>query len=435
MNGSNCYQGNNGGINGDYVDYPDIASRTDGETFFAWIWTCKSAQNWPYTTGMPSAWTDTAGMSDDGYADPDAYGSHCYIGFSGASPTLGNTTGGNFKNYTGLGMDFIIQFYNYTLNEGYTIREALNLASSDVFSKSYDESPLYTGYETWWPVNFGPGMGKGWYSGHMRVYGNGNLRLTICSLKVLAAEWTGTWDIADADVWIDGAYAGNTGYMYVVKDVAPGNHTVEVDLWTTSGSGFRHFDDYPLYENPITVYCSSNWETDVMAYYYDELSLSVSAGAGGTTNASGTYYYAPTETAYVTATADGDHIFDHWLLDGDPAGTNPTIGVYMDEDYTLRAVFRDKQHSLTVLAYDQYQQGAVPYYVDDEYMGLTDGYSITVSDGNHKIEVDTPLYDYPYIHVFCYYEVFYGPTYYDNPVTLSITDDETIIAWYYTDYY
>jgi hypothetical protein len=67
----------------------------------------------------------------------------------------------------------------------------------------------------------------------------------------------------------------------------------------------------------------------------------------------------------------------------------------------------------------------VPLWIDDEYVGYTP-YSCYVSGGSsHKIEVLDDLY----FHVFQCYN--YG---YDNPLTLSITSDTTVTAYYYSYY-
>ena len=432
MYGANRYQGNNGGDSGDYVSYTDIAPLTEGKTFFVWMWTCMSAQDWPYCTGLPSAWTDNADMSNNAYFSPDTSG-NCYIGFSGASPTLNNCTG-SFKNYAGaLGMDFITWFYYFALVSGRTIKDALDLASSEVFSKSYGCSPLYEGFETWWPVDFGPGMGPDWYNGTMRVFGNGNIRLTMCSLTVYAFGWNGQFYTNDnADVWVDGQYAGSTNFMYLTKPVGPGNHTVEVgsEAW---GGDFRLFAEHPWYENPITVYTPMysllGTDTLVYAYYFPLLTLNISATTGGTTDPSGTQYHAPLNTTYVTATPDEDHVFDRWLKNGGYAGSNPTIEVYMDASYTLQAVFRDPL--VTVLARDQYGnpvQATVNVYIDGNPVG-TAGSSFSVTSGQHTLQVSVPggctfqNFTYP------------GGSNASNPMAFTVAGDMTVTAYFTLPHY
>ena len=83
-----------------------------------------------------------------------------------------------------------------------------------------------------------------------------------------------------------------------------------------------------------------------------------------------------------------------------------------------------------MLAINQYSEpGYVPLYIDSEYVGTT-GYTYTVFEGNHLIGVESPLYGGGY-HVFaCYY--YDGGYNYDNPMTLSVTEDKTVYACYYT---
>ena len=266
MYGANRYQGNNGGDSGDYVSYTDIAPRTDGKTFFAWIWTCKSADNWPSCAGMPSAWANTTvnGMNPDGYKYPDI-GSNCFIGFSGASPVIGNDTGGCFKNSCVKGKDFITQFYYYALTYGAAIRDALDLASLSTFQKTYDETPLYVGFETWWPINYDEEHPKGWYPGYMRVYGNGNINFlswcTIGRLEISAWCWNGQWfEMTNVRVWCDNRYMGYTNYHSLNSvPLLPGYHTVEVDDYDYIYSHlpltcFYVDGEFYGYDNPTTIY-------------------------------------------------------------------------------------------------------------------------------------------------------------------------------------
>jgi hypothetical protein len=121
------------------VTYGDIQSYSTGKTIFAWSWVCKSAGN------LPSAWTDD--QIDDGY--------HCYIGFSGASPTLSYES---FNTSTALGMDFIMDFYSALMNSGYSVHDSLDSASYAQFATCYTNSPLACGYLTHWLQDMGACM-------------------------------------------------------------------------------------------------------------------------------------------------------------------------------------------------------------------------------------------------------------------------------------
>jgi hypothetical protein len=84
-----------------------------------------------------------------------------------------------------------------------------------------------------------------------------------------------------------------------------------------------------------------------------------------------------------------------------------------------------------MLAVNQYSQpGYVPLYIDDHYVGTT-GYTYTVTEGEHKIEVESPVYGGGSYSVFVayYYDGDYDE---DNPTTLSVTEDKTVYACYWT---
>lgn len=118
--------------------------------------------------GMPYAWThrDYTKMSSDGYASPDS-GSYCFIGFEGfAMPMSEEIPDSGGKNYG----DFVKKFYDYAIGEGFSIKQALDGASQDVFGEeSFNQTSLYNGYEKYLPDPFNE-----IWPGKMRVYGNGN---------------------------------------------------------------------------------------------------------------------------------------------------------------------------------------------------------------------------------------------------------------------
>ena len=104
-------------------------------------------------------------MSSDGYASPDS-GSYCFIGFEGFGiPLSENIPDSGGKNYG----DFVKRFYYYALREGCPINQALDAASAYILgqNKTFQNTELYNGYTLYL-------HGLGWWSGKMRVYGNGN---------------------------------------------------------------------------------------------------------------------------------------------------------------------------------------------------------------------------------------------------------------------
>ncbi len=80
--------------------------------------------------------------------------------------------------------------------------------------------------------------------------------------------------------------------------------------------------------------------------------LIISSGPGGSTSPSpGTYRYAEGTPVTVTANPQGGYVFDQWLLDGQPAGSNPTKIVTMNQFHTLQANFRPAlYYDLTISA-------------------------------------------------------------------------------------
>ena len=319
MNGANNYW-----CNGGNVTYQEIAAETDGSTVFAWSWVCESANS--ASSGLPVAWTKDYGMSPDGYSNP--YGNHCYIGFSGASPTL---SAGSFENWTGLAMDFITQFYYYALEYDASIRDALNSASNAVFSESYLDCPL-TQFWTWWPSDFGGEMGPGWKLGQMRVYGYGNLKLWQPAITVNAHDNNNNY--VYPSVYVDSEYAGSA---FNPIHLSKGYHTIAVDS-SYSGRYFQHFNGNPWGLNPVQVFVTQ--DTALTAVYTQpDYSLSISAGEGGSVTPYGTQWYYQGQNAPVYAFPCTYYVFDHWILDGNDAGSNPSITVTMYASHTLQAVF------------------------------------------------------------------------------------------------
>jgi hypothetical protein len=77
--------------------------------------------------------------------------------------------------------------------------------------------------------------------------------------------------------------------------------------------------------------------------------LTITTTTGGTTNpAPGTYTYGSGSSVGVTALPSANYFFDHWVLDGSPAGTANPISVLMNNNHTLRAVFSLINYTLTI---------------------------------------------------------------------------------------
>jgi hypothetical protein len=78
--------------------------------------------------------------------------------------------------------------------------------------------------------------------------------------------------------------------------------------------------------------------------------LTITTTTGGTTSPSpGAYSYSVGTVAAVTALPNANYAFDHWSLDGAPAGTANTINVTMNADHSLQAVFT-RTYTLNITA-------------------------------------------------------------------------------------
>jgi len=70
--------------------------------------------------------------------------------------------------------------------------------------------------------------------------------------------------------------------------------------------------------------------------------LTISAGAGGTTDpVPGVYSHPCGSSVDITAIPDEGYRFDHWVLDGSPAGTANPISVLMNDNHDLEPVFAE----------------------------------------------------------------------------------------------
>jgi hypothetical protein len=180
MAGPATYYGNS---DNDIIYHNTVDQHTNGYTdkhFFVFLWSCFSADN--NASSLPSAspdpnymaqsWTQRANLNIDGYHN-DNGPADCFIGFNGSSPGLGFTI---FENSYVYGYEFIDRFYYRALVQGhYSVHDALNQASYDLFNDEFDNSPLYTGYNTWWPGS--EEAEARYYHGQMYVYGNSNIFL------------------------------------------------------------------------------------------------------------------------------------------------------------------------------------------------------------------------------------------------------------------
>jgi len=102
--------------------------------------------------------------------------------------------------------------------------------------------------------------------------------------------------------------------------------------------------------------------------------------------------------------------------------SNPFDVTWSDWDYVSVYV---GDYALTVRAISEYGYPTIqPVYIDGVFVGTTEK-TYGVSSGNHQIYVEF-AYGYQW---FLYY--YYGGTYnYNNPMTLSVTSDKTVTAYW-----
>jgi hypothetical protein len=249
------------------------------------------------------------------------------------------------------------------------------------------------------------GVMNGTSSGHIYVYGSRDgTEEEYGDLSVYISNSTSTWThVSDTTVydgspyWIDcGVYLGTFDFLKVIGEDPIDYATFELDS--------------------VRVYPPTNY------------TLTISAGTGGTTDPSpDAYEYPETSNVTVTASEDSGYDFDHWVLDSQPAGSNPSTVVSMDDDHELEAVFTAEQIALTVLgdAFGEYIETNV--WIDSEWQGTTDD-TFYVTAGYHTIEVDDMVEGWWFND---YYISGVGIEY-DNPLGLTISSATTVTAEYYT---
>jgi hypothetical protein len=297
--------------------------------------------------------------------------------------------------------------YNFpsyvTLSEG-TAYDANRLAG-------VDNDGRYATLDGWGPYEMYGSIAAQLYfaeGGHIYAYGYG------CAngpLYVYASEDGYNWElvstptVGDTLGWIDcGIYNGPCNY---IKFTA---------------------------ESPNDVYNVYLDSVRVQPLYYQ--TLSISTDGEGYTSPSGNPVYERNSYAGVTACAAPTWVFDYWTLDGDYAGSNPTIYVYMDYDYNLEAHFSEASslQYLTVNTYDAYLGYAYSpnVWVDGYWIG-TGQQTLQVASGReHTVSVDYTVYseywgcDANFIDFTG--DVYYYPGY--GPAYIYPTSSTTINALY-----
>ncbi len=138
---------------------------------------------------------------------------------------------------------------------------------------------------------------------------------------------------------------------------APSIYTYPEDtLVTVTATAYTHylFDHWELdsqsvgSDNPINVTMDAN-HTLHAVFTQITYTLTISVTGEGTTDpAEGSHFHVSGSTVPVSATADPGWNFDHWILDGEDAGSTIPINVLMDSDHDLEAVFTQITYTLTI---------------------------------------------------------------------------------------
>jgi len=150
-------------------------------------------------------------------------------------------------------------------------------------------------------------------------------------LTILSSDGGTTDPAPGPHIYVNGTYASVTAI--------PDTYYM-LDYWLLDGNNVSS-------ANPIFVLMTDD-HTLQPVFARINYTLTISATAGGTTNpASGTYTYSAGTTVEVTATPDAGYRFDHWVLNGSPAGSDNPISILMDSNHNLEAVFAEA-HTLII---------------------------------------------------------------------------------------
>ncbi len=184
----------------------------------------------------------------------------------------------------------------------------------------------------------------------------------------------------------------------------PGEHYL-LDYWELDGV-------YAGSENPITVLMTDD-HTLQPFFKLCNYTLTITATAGGTTDPTpGTYTYTAETSIEVTAIPNAGYRFDHWVLDGSPAGSDNPINVLMNSDHNLEAVFAET-HTLIIT--------------------MSEGGTTDPSPGTYVYETPTnvvveaiPSADYLFDH----WELDDVDIGSDNPITVYVGSNHTLKAFF-----
>ncbi|MBW6479408.1 MAG: T9SS type A sorting domain-containing protein [Bacteroidales bacterium] len=218
----------------------------------------------------------------------------------------------------------------------------------------------------------------------------------IVTIEPQAAVTAGAqWSI-DGETWYNSQFA---------LPLVPGEYTVEfsdidTDAWYTP--------------EPIDIVHGA--QTEVTGTYVAKkfFTMLEPVGNGTVTPEAGTYDYPVGETVTLTASADEDWIFQHWLINGSTVTSNP-YNLQITEDVTVQAVFNETLVEV-LLSINISGEGIVNVNGNEftQPMIFAEGSEITLEAlagaGYYFVEWQDDL------------------TGNENPVTITMDDDKTITA-------
>jgi hypothetical protein len=413
----------------------DIYQQTSSSKInFAFISTCMSARITPGQTfkdgqwwyygftpqgiapsnhadGMPFAWThrivenkNTEGfntanhMSIDGYGDADD-GDYCYIGYPWGSASLSQPVQQGLPSR--LYYMFVYSFFWYAIYNDISVNSALDMASLMIFNCEFGSSNLHNNFGAVWG-------GAPFDNSYMVVYGNGNTHLYNQAPTPPSPPTPSAYIYA-------GGYVAEFGQHWYIN--VPFN---------IGGVDFESYDGVEIYDNflprgiylvtlpdSVEVFDTTMYLIDVAGHSYTELPLLIdcssgtvvleadygfqlnfSATAGGSTDLVGAHRYLGGEdqTVNVTATPDSGYVLNYWLVDGDYAGSNPTLTVPIVNSMDVEAVFcpvgYETRFVLTVGATDNYND-YVPsqVWIDGVLVGFANS-GFLVCPGTHTVTIE-----------------------------------------------
>jgi hypothetical protein len=442
----NAYYDNNG----ESVNLNEVYTETiQGKHFFAFLWICQCG----VTDQWGNAWCHCAYIN----GEP----SKCFIGFAGGSPALSSDS---FYDYTALGKDVLMSFYDYALNLNYSVSDSLDMMSYDLFNECYSSSPLNCGYYTYWPYNpyFPNGAPPGWYPGHMNIFGNWNIYLAKTEtnqhqVSVLARDQYGNALDARA-FYLDDEWIGATDQNYWITEgyhtfgvSVPGGTTLQNFTYLGSSNSSNPmalsiFDDQTIiayYNVPPTAPTMPELygpEMPLYAHYYSTFEYTFSAFSRDI-NYGDTIRYqfdwddgtsTTTDYAVSGATVYASH---NWTSSGTKyvsVKAQDSGGMWSDwsDLVEVEVISSANRCWLTIYASDQYCGVSDEVYIGSEWVGMTNE-PIFVLPGSYYLGVEEQV-EVQYGTGMSYFWSFQDlGELFENPVYVTITGDTEFHAAYF----